>query len=96
MDLFIRLQAKFAAYRYFQTGKYRATAPVITPSAAYGLLLNLAQVEMRGDTTYFGKAAITTIHEDIPFLELAVGTIKYGQIGTLYQRLHSYVQDSGA
>ncbi|BAZ33833.1 CRISPR-associated protein DevS (plasmid) [Cylindrospermum sp. NIES-4074] len=87
MDFFIRAQAPFSAYRYFQTGAYRATAPVIPPSAAFGLLLNLANIEMRD--TMIGTA-ITKIRQDVPCLELAVGAVNQGEISTLYQQLHIY------
>ena len=87
MDVFIRVQAPFSAYRYFQTGAYRGTAPVIPPSSAFGLLLNLANIEMRGTTI---GTEITKIRQDIPFLEIAVGVINYGEVNTLYQQLHIY------
>ena len=45
----LRIRAPFAAFRHFTAGSYRPTAPFITPSAAYGLLLNLAGVETRFD-----------------------------------------------
>lgn len=87
MDLFIQVSAPFSAYRYFQTGGYRATAPVIPPSAALGLILNLAWIEMRGSTI---GTTITPIREDIPHLQLAVGAISHGEISMLYQQLHVY------
>ncbi|HWN68765.1 MAG TPA: CRISPR-associated protein Cas5, partial [Haliangium sp.] len=45
--LWLRLRAPFAAYRWLQAGVYRATSPIIPPSAAWGLLLNLAHIETR-------------------------------------------------
>jgi CRISPR-associated protein Cas5t len=41
------MEAPFAAFRTFTAGSYRPTAEFITPSAAYGLLLNVAGIEMR-------------------------------------------------
>ena len=52
------IESRFAAFRPFITGSFRPTAPFITPSAAYGLLLNLAGIEMREDD---GKSAMTLI-----------------------------------
>ena len=45
----LRVKAPFAAFRYFTAGSYRPTAPFVTPSAAYGLLLNLAGFDTRYD-----------------------------------------------
>jgi CRISPR-associated protein Cas5t len=85
--LFVRLQAPFSAYRYFQTGGYRGTAPVIPPSAALGLLLNLAGIEMRGSMV---GTVVTPIRKDILCLYLAVGAVFFGEVSTLYQQLHIY------
>jgi CRISPR-associated protein Cas5t len=48
--LWLRIRAPFAAFRGFQAGVYRATAPVMPPSTALGLVLNLAGIEMRDRT----------------------------------------------
>jgi CRISPR-associated protein Cas5t len=64
------------------------------PSAAFGLVLNLAGIEMRENT----DAVTTTIRKDLPCLELAIGSVAgtKGEISTLYQQLHSYpVGNSG-
>ncbi len=84
--LYLVLDAPFAAWRWLQAGVYRATSPVIPPSAAWGLALNLAGIESRGD---LGEV-ITPIRDDAPALEIAVGEIKQGERATLYQQLHSY------
>jgi CRISPR-associated protein Cas5t len=64
------------------------------PSAALGLVLNLAGIEMRTNT-----AGVTTlIRADVPCLKLAIGTVAGtdSEICTLYQQLHSYpVGNSG-
>ncbi len=103
-DLWLRIRAPFAAFRGFQAGVYRATAPIMPPSTAFGLLLNLAGIEMRGSL----NSPTTLIREDIPCLQLAIGipckTLPNGEtlaetdseICTLYQQLHSYpVGNSG-
>jgi CRISPR-associated protein Cst2 len=43
----IRLDAPFAAFRPYTAGWFRPTAAFLTPSAAYGLLLNVAGIESR-------------------------------------------------
>ncbi len=96
--LWLRIRAPFAAFRGFQAGVYRATAPIMPPSAAFGLVLNLAGVEMRDPT----PGTTTLIRGDLPCLLLAIG-IPYrilstgeavpetdSEICTLYQQLHSY------
>ena len=100
------IEARFAAFRSFITGSFRPTAPFITPSAAYGLLLNLAGVEMREDD---GKSAMTLIKKSgLPEMEIALGAPvgnkpwKWGQTveidpvldfpntQEIYQQLHNY------
>ncbi len=69
--LWLRIQAPFAAFRAFQAGVYRSTAPIMPPSTAFGLVLNLAGIEMREKT----DSPITQIRKDLPCLELAIGSI---------------------
>lgn len=84
--MWLRLRAPFAAFRGFQAGVYRASAPVIPPSTAYGLVLNLAGIEMRDSTT----GVTTLIRADLPAVRIAVGLISEPERNTLYQQLHSY------
>jgi len=87
--MWLRLQAPFAAFRYFQAGVYRATSPIMPPSVAYGLVLNLAAIEMRGSLSEIS----TPIRQDIPKICLAIGTLSDPEKlekSSLYQQLHSY------
>jgi len=88
----LRIKAPFAAFRGFQAGVYRSTAPVIPPSAAYGLVLNLAGIEMRDS-----KNGVTTeIRQDLPSMRLAIGVKRSPEKSSMYQQLHSYpVGNSG-
>ena len=90
--LFLRLRAPFAAFRWMQAGVYRATSPVIPPSAAWGLVLNLAGIETR-----LPGEATTLVRCDAPRLRLAIGRVgEQAEVATLYQQLHSYpVGNSG-
>jgi CRISPR-associated protein Cas5t len=89
----LRLDAPFSAWRWLQAGVYRGTFPVIPPSAAWGLVLNLAAVETRGS---LGEV-VTPIRRDAPALDIAVGIQQPGRRSTLFQQLHSYpVGTSGA
>lgn len=45
--LALYVEAPFAVFRTFTAGWYRPTATFLTPSAAYGLLLNIAGIESR-------------------------------------------------
>lgn len=58
------------------------------PSAAFGLVLNLAGIEMRDST----NRQTTLIRSDLPCLKLAIGTVPdtESEVCTLYQQLHSY------
>jgi len=82
----LRIRAPFAAFRGFQAGVYRSTSPVMPPSAAYGLVLNLAGIEMRGAT----DRAITLIRPNMPPLRLAIGLVNAPERNSLYQQLHGY------
>ena len=91
--LFLRVDAPFSAWRWLQAGVYRGTFPIIPPSAAWGLVLNLAGIETRGSLAEI----VTPIREDAPMLEIAIGEERAGIRSTLYQQLHSYpVGNSGA
>lgn len=81
------LQAPFAVFRPFTTGSFRPTAGFITPSAAYGLLLNVAGIEMRLDD---GKSLMTTIKRDLPGVRLALGVLELPQRHSIFQQLHNY------
>ena len=84
--MWLHVCAPFAAYRWFQAGAYRATSPVMPPSSAYGLFLNLAAIDMRQG----GSAPTTLIRPDVPVLRLAIGTLAPATPGSLYQQLHTY------
>lgn len=84
--LWLWLRAPFAAFRYFQAGVYRATSPTIPHSAAWGLVLNLAGIDIRLNS----DNAITEIDPCAPKLLLAVGAVEHAERNTLYQQLHSY------
>jgi CRISPR-associated protein Cas5t len=86
--LWLRIRAPFAAFRGFQAGVYRSTSPVMPPSTAFGLILNLAGIEMRDSA----PGITTLIRSDLPCLNLAIGTVSTheGEVCTLYQQLHSY------
>jgi CRISPR-associated protein Cas5t len=84
--MWLRVRAPFAAFRGFQAGVYRATSPVMPPSTVYGLVLNLAGIEMRGPLT----GVTTEIRGGLPKLRVAVGMISLPELSTIYQQLHSY------
>src|SRR5437667_662322 len=70
--LHLRLKAPFGAFRTFTAGSYRPTAPFVTPSAAYELILNVAGIESRHDD---GQAAMTLMKSGLPQVEIALGAI---------------------
>lgn len=85
--LCLLVKAPFAAFRGFTAGAYRATAPFITPSAAYGLCLNLAGIESRLDD---GESPMTLTAPGLPVVELALGALVLSEVQTIYQQLHNY------
>jgi CRISPR-associated protein Cas5t len=92
--LWLYVQAPFATFRHFTAGSFRSTAPFMTPSAAYGLLLNLAGIEMRREDD---RSPTTLIAKDLPDAEIALGAIAIPERHSLYQQLHNYpVGNTGA
>ena len=84
--LWLQLKAPFAAFRWMQAGVWRGTSPVIPPSAAWGLVLNLAGIETRAEA----PGVTTLVREDAPRFELAIASNGRGERSSLYQQLHSY------
>jgi len=85
--LCLRVKAPFAAFRTFTAGSYRPTAPFITPSAAYGLVLNIAGIESRYDD---GHAPMTLTNPGLARVEIALGAITFPEVQSIYQQLHNY------
>jgi CRISPR-associated protein Cas5t len=75
--LLVYLEAPFAAFRTFTAGWYRPTATIVTPSAAYGLLLNVAGIETRlreGQEGHDGKTPASLIRNGLPAADIAIGS----------------------
>src|SRR5438552_2555013 len=74
--LCLYVEAPFATCRTFTAGWYRPTATFLTPSAAYGLLLNIAGIESRlreEDPEHDGKTPASLIRPGLPRVQLALG-----------------------
>jgi CRISPR-associated protein Cas5t len=85
--LLLYLQAPFGVFRNFIAGSFRPTAEFLTHSAAYGLLLNVAGVEMRHDD---GKSVMTLIRHDLPKFKMALAARSFPLQHSVYQQLHNY------
>lgn len=87
------VQAPFAAFRTFTAGWYRPTSGFLTPSAAYGLALNIAGIETRRDD---GLSPMTVTRFGLPPARVALGADPENPFGphprvhTIYQQLHNY------
>ena len=81
------VQAPFGVFRLFATGSFRSTADFITPSAAYGLVLNIAGIESRFDD---GKSTMTLTSPDLPQVKIALGALCFPEGQSLYQQTHNY------
>ncbi|HUY93632.1 MAG TPA: type I-MYXAN CRISPR-associated protein Cas5/Cmx5/DevS [Pirellulales bacterium] len=98
--LSLYLQAPFAVCRTFTAGWYRPTAGFLTPSAAYGLILNVAGIESRlreEEAGHHGKTPATLMRADLPRFRIALGVPASGgncdefpAVQSLYQQLHNY------
>ena len=86
--LWLHIRAPFASFSTLKTGTYRDTMPIMPPSAAYGLILNLAGIEMRGSL----RKSITPIRSNLPHIKLAFGRVagSNSEISVLLQNFHSY------
>jgi len=83
----LQVKAPFAVCRQFVAGYYRPSAPFLTPSAAYGLLLHLAGIDSR---------TLADNKEQIPRLEIAIGLLQLPESSVLAQQLHNYpIGDTG-
>lgn len=87
--IFLYLQAPFGVFRTFTSGSFRPTAGFFTPSAAYGLLLNVAGIDMRHDD---GASVMTVTAKGLPSLRLSLATLEWaGPVRhSLFQQLHNY------
>lgn len=81
------LQAPFGVTRTFTAGSFRPTAEFISYSVVYGLLLNVAGIEMRHDD---GRSVMTLIKPDLPRFRLALGALSFPLQHSIYQQLHNY------
>jgi CRISPR-associated protein Cas5t len=97
--LCIYLEAPFAVCRTFTAGWYRPTATFLTPSAAYGLLLNVAGIESRlreEEPGHDGRTPASLTRPGLPEVKLALGAPFEGdqpslpRTQTIYQQLHNY------
>lgn len=84
--LCLYLQAPFGVFRTFTAGSFRPTAAFVTHSAAYGLLLNVAGVEMREDA----DGEMTVIRSGLPTFRMALGARVLPLQHSVYQQLHNY------
>lgn len=93
--LFLELKAPFAAFRPLQAGTFRSTMPTIPPTTAYGLLLNLAAIDIR-DWSKISKSSTPTIKK-LPKIaqnvQIAIANLgeptANPEVATLFQQLHN-------
>jgi len=85
--LIFYVKAPFGACRPFVAGAYRPTAPFLTPTAAYGLLLNLAGIESR---RLDRRLVATAMRKDLPSAKVAIGMLREPTTSRLFQQLHNY------
>src|SRR5580692_4707096 len=93
--LILYLEAQFAACRTFTAGWYRPTATFLTPSAAYGLVLNIAGIESRlreENAAHDGKTPASLTQRGLPKVRVALGALAeegsdpYPIVQTIYQQ----------
>lgn len=91
--IFLHFKAPFASFRPFQSASYRSTTPIPSPSTVYGILLNLAGIELRDDI----NKPISNNRQDLPTLKIAIALLSgKSEKAVLSQQLHNYpVGNSG-
>lgn len=96
MKMYLRIKAPFAAFRPMSAGWFRPTATMVTPSAAYGLLLNFAAIDSRvkeTDPEHDGKTPASLTRTGLPLAEIALGIPEDANTPlqqTVLQQLHNY------
>jgi CRISPR-associated protein Cas5t len=98
--LYLYLEAPFAAFRTFTAGWFRPTATFLTPSAAYGLLLNVAGIESRlreEESGHDGKTPASYMRRGLPACRIALGRVGEHPplLQSAYQQLHNYPVGKG-
>jgi CRISPR-associated protein Cas5t len=96
--IWLEIQAPFAVCRPFVAGWYRPTAGFLTYTAVYGLILNVARIEMRlgeHEPDHDGKTPATLIkpEADLRPFRLALGVPEGAEtpaVRSLFQQLHNY------
>jgi CRISPR-associated protein Cas5t len=86
----VYIEAPFAVCRTFTAGWYRPTATFLTPSAAYGLLLNLAGVETRlreEDANHPVSVPATLTVQGLPAVKVALGASAVRRVGRRTEEL---------
>jgi len=86
---YLYIEAPFATFRTFTAGWYRPTATFLTPSAAYGLLLNIAGIELRlreEEASHDGKTPASLMRPNLPAVQLALGVPTFALSGQGRQR----------
>lgn len=93
--LFLRLKAPFAAFRPLQAGTFRSTTPTIAPTTAYGLLLNLAAIDIR-EWNSINKSSthiVKKLPKEAQNIDIAIANFgkptANPEVATLLQQLHN-------
>ena len=101
MELWLAIEAPFAAFRPMMAGWHRSTAGFLTHSATYGLILNVAGVESRlgeHEPGHPGGVPATVTQVGLPTFRLALGLaegLELPRSGSMFQQLHNYSVAAG-
>lgn len=82
----LEARAPFGAFYDRYVAGLRATAPAMTPTAAYNLLLNLAVIDRREAPT----VASSPDRPDLPRIGIALGLLSLPGRGALVHQIHSW------
>jgi CRISPR-associated protein Cas5t len=95
--LIVRVTAPHAVFKMHSAGAFQGTLPVMPPSTAYGLVMNMAGINIRGEPTPVRKADagyFSTLSIDkakCPKVSIAVGLFSVPERGVILYHAHRYL-----
>ena len=81
-SIVLHVKAPMGTSRHYNINKYRATHPVLSLSTLYGMLSNLAGINMR---KWDDTCRNNIIRDDLPDMNISIGYAKLPIVSTLYE-----------
>lgn len=85
-------EAPQAAFKGLTGGSYRPSYPIMPPTAAWGMILNLARINT--NRAMEGRNKLSSVKFDLPSGRVAIGVRYHPTKSTLYTQAHHYLVGS--